>query len=42
MCNIPSHAPKIIWQISEDEALDIMTTISLIHKKIDKITIAAI
>ena len=40
--NTTAHAPKIIWQISEDEALDIMTTISLIHKKIDKITIALI
>lgn len=34
--NTTAHAPKIIWQITEDEALDIMTTISLIHKKIDK------
>lgn len=38
--NTTAHAPKVVWQISEDEALDIMTTISLIHKKIDKITIA--
>lgn len=40
--NTTAHAPKIVWQISEDEALDIMTTVSLIHKKIDKITIASI
>lgn len=32
--NTVAHAPKIVWQISEDEALDIMTTISLIHKKL--------
>ena len=34
--NTTAHSPKIVWNISEDEALDIMTTISLIHKKIDK------
>lgn len=34
--NTTAHSPKIIWHIEEDEALDIMTTISLIHKKLDK------
>jgi uncharacterized protein (TIGR02391 family) len=34
--NTTAHAPKIVWEITEDEALDIMTTISLIHKKINK------
>jgi uncharacterized protein (TIGR02391 family) len=34
--NTTAHAPKIIWEITEDEALDIMTTISLIHKKLNK------
>ena len=34
--NTTAHSAKIVWQISEDEALDIMTTISLIHKKIEK------
>lgn len=33
--NTTAHSPKIVWQITEDEALDIMTTISLIHKKIE-------
>jgi uncharacterized protein (TIGR02391 family) len=32
--NTTAHAPKVIWPITEDEALDIMTTISLIHKKL--------
>lgn len=36
--NTSAHAPKIIWEITEDEALDIMTTISLIHKKLEKIS----
>lgn len=35
--NTAAHAPKIVWVITEDEALDIMTTISLIHKKLNKI-----
>jgi len=34
--NPTAHSPKIIWSITEDEALDIMSTISLIHKKLDK------
>jgi len=34
--NTTAHAPKVIWTITEDEALDIMTTISLIHKKLNK------
>jgi len=34
--NTTAHSPKVVWQITEDEALDIMTTISLIHKKIEK------
>ncbi|PBQ32348.1 TIGR02391 family protein [Sphingobacteriaceae bacterium] len=35
--NTTAHAPKVVWAITEDEALDIMTTISLIHKKLNKI-----
>jgi len=34
--NTTAHAPKVIWTITEDEALDIMTTISFIHKKLNK------
>jgi len=34
--NTTAHTPKTVWAITEDEALDIMTTISLIHKKLDK------
>ncbi|WP_281227433.1 TIGR02391 family protein [Flavobacterium aquiphilum] len=34
--NTTAHAPKVVWAINEDEALDIMTTISLIHKKLNK------
>lgn len=34
--NTTAHVPKVMWTITEDEALDIMTTISLIHKKLNK------
>jgi uncharacterized protein (TIGR02391 family) len=34
--NTTAHSPKIVWKMTEDEALDIMTTISLIHKKMNK------
>lgn len=33
--NTTAHAPKIIWAISENDALDIMSTISLIHRKLE-------
>lgn len=36
--NPTAHAPKVVWTVTEDEALDIMTTISLIHKKLNKIS----
>lgn len=34
--NTTAHSPKVVWEITEDEALDIMTTISLVHKKLNK------
>ncbi len=33
--NTTAHAPKIIWNIEEDDALDILSTISLIHRKLN-------
>lgn len=37
--NVTSHAPKIKWPIYEEEAFDLLTLVSLIHKKLDKTTI---
>lgn len=34
--NPPAHVPKIKFAIDEDEALDVMTTVSMVHKKLDK------
>jgi len=34
--NVTSHAPKIKWPIYEEEAFDLFTLVSLIHKKLDK------
>lgn len=31
-----AHTPKIEWDMSEQDALDILTTASLIHRKLDK------
>lgn len=36
--NTTALAPKVVWTTTEDEALDIMTTILLIHKKWIKVT----
>jgi uncharacterized protein (TIGR02391 family) len=33
--NTTAHAPKVIWELNEDDALDILTTISLIHRKLE-------
>ncbi len=33
--NPTAHAPKITWPISEQDALDIFSTISFIHRKLD-------
>jgi uncharacterized protein (TIGR02391 family) len=34
--NPTAHEPKIEWEMTEQDALDIMTTISLVHRKLDK------
>jgi uncharacterized protein (TIGR02391 family) len=31
-----AHDPKIEWDMNEQDALDIMTTISLVHRKLDR------
>lgn len=33
--NTTAHAPKIHWKVSEQDALDILTTISLVHRRLD-------
>ncbi|MCK2127564.1 TIGR02391 family protein [Thauera aromatica] len=33
--NTTAHAPKIHWSVSEQDALDILTTLSLIHRRLD-------
>jgi uncharacterized protein (TIGR02391 family) len=33
--NTTAHAPKIHWPVTEQDALDILTTVSLIHRRID-------
>ena len=36
--NTTAHAPKITWQIAEIDALDILSMVSLIHRRLDKAT----
>lgn len=33
--NTTAHSPKIKWEINENDALDILSTISLIHRRIE-------
>ena len=34
--NTTAHAPKITWEIEEIDALDILSMISLVHRRLDK------
>lgn len=34
--NTTAHAPRIYWHISEQDALDILTTLSLVHRRLDQ------
>lgn len=33
--NTTAHAPKIFWRVNEQDALDVLTTLSLIHRRLD-------
>lgn len=33
--NTTAHSPRIIWKINENDALDILSTISLIHRRLN-------
>ena len=34
--NVTAHAPKIGWPINEQDALDLLTLVSLIHRRLDE------
>ena len=36
--NTTAHSPKIVWKMEEQDALDILSTISLIHRRLDSAT----
>lgn len=36
--NVTAHAPKISWKISEQDALDLLTIVSLLHRRLDGAT----
>ena len=33
--NVTAHGPKITWNITEQDALDLLTLISLLHRRLD-------
>lgn len=37
--NVTAHAAKIEWPIQEEEAYDLLTLVSLVHKKLDKASV---
>lgn len=34
--NVTAHAPKIKWPMTEEDALDLLTMVSFVHRKLDK------
>ncbi|TCM62285.1 uncharacterized protein (TIGR02391 family) [Acinetobacter calcoaceticus] len=36
--NPTAHAPKIVWKMSEQDALDILSLVSFVHRKLDNVT----
>ena len=36
--NTTAHAPRIMWSIEEEDALDILSLVSLVHRRLDKAT----
>lgn len=34
--NVTAHAPKIKWPMTEEDALDLLTMVSYVHRKLDK------
>ncbi len=40
--NTTAHAPKITWKIDEQDALDILSLISLVHRRLDSATRARV
>ena len=33
--NPAAHAPKIMWDVQEDDALDVLTLLSMLHRRLD-------
>ena len=40
--NTSAHAPRIHWRITQQDALDILTTISLIHRRLDSAALTGV
>lgn len=34
--NVTAHAPRVSWVITEEDALDLLTIASLLHRRLDK------
>jgi len=36
--NVTAHGPKISWPIFEEDALDLLTLVSFLHRRLDAAT----
>lgn len=34
--NVTAHAPRAVWAVTEEDGLDLFTTLSLIHRRLDR------
>ena len=39
--NPSAHEPRIVWEVSERDALDVLATVSMVHRRLDTATRAA-
>jgi uncharacterized protein (TIGR02391 family) len=31
----PAHEPRLVWEVTEQDALDVLGTLSMIHRRLD-------
>jgi uncharacterized protein (TIGR02391 family) len=39
--NPAAHEPRVEWKLTEDDALDVLATLSMIHRRLDSATLAS-
>lgn len=40
--NVPAHAPKVMWPIGERDALDLLSLVSYLHRRLDAVVLVPV